>query len=56
MEADFNFSNKLIYGVRMTDNMRKYGYMPEEIYSEKGKTAGNGSLVKVLFYDISWQS
>ena len=39
MEVDFNFSSKLIYGVRMMDNVRKYGYMPEEICSEKGKTA-----------------
>lgn len=56
MEADFNFSNKLIYGVRMMDNVRKYGHMPEEIYSEKGKTADDGSLAKVLFYDIVRQS
>ena len=52
MEADFNFSNKLVYGVRMVDNVRKHGYMPEEIYSEKGKTADDGTLAKVLFYDI----
>ena len=56
MEADFNFANKLIYGVRMMDNVRRYGFMPEEIYSEKGKTADDGSLAKVLFYDISRQS
>ena len=28
MEADFDFSNKVIYGVRMMDNVCKYGYMP----------------------------
>ena len=56
MEADFNFSNKLIFGVRMMDNVRRHGLMPEEIYSEKGKTADDGSLAKVLFYDISRQS
>ena len=56
MEADFNFSNKLIYGVRMMDNVRRYGHMPDEIYSEKGKTADDGSLAKVLFYDIVRQS
>ncbi len=49
MEAHFNFSNKLIYGVRMMNNMRKHGYMPEEIYSEKGKMADYGLLAKVLF-------
>ena len=56
METDFNFSNKLIYGVQMMDNVRKYGFMPEEIYSKKGKTADDGSLTKVLFYDIVRQS
>ena len=40
----------------MMDNVRRYGFMPEEIYSEKGKTADDGSLAKVLFYDISRQS
>jgi hypothetical protein len=33
----------------MMDNVRKYGWMPEEIYSKKGKTADDGSLAKVLF-------
>ena len=56
MEADFNFSNKMIYGVRMMNNVRKFGWMPEEIYSEKGKTADDGSLAKVLFYDIVRQA
>ena len=56
MEADFNFSNKLVYGVRMMDNVRKHNLMPEEIYSEKGKTADDGSLAKVLFYDILRQT
>ena len=56
MEADFNFSNKMIYGVRMMNNVKKVGWIPEEIYSEKGKTADNGSLAKVLFYDIVWQA
>ena len=53
MEADFNFSNKIIYGVRMMDNARKYGLMPEEIYSEKNKVADNNILAKVLFLDIA---
>jgi hypothetical protein len=48
-EANFNLSNKMIYGVQMMDNVRKYGWMPEEIYSKKGKTADDGSLAKVLF-------
>ena len=36
MEADFNFSDKKnVHGVRMLDNAREHGYVPEEIYSEK---------------------
>ena len=53
MEADFNFSNKLIYGVRMMNNVHKHDWMPEEIYSETGKTADDGTLAKVIFYDIT---
>lgn len=34
MEADFNASNKEVYGVRMLDNARKYKLMPEEIIDE----------------------
>ncbi len=49
MEEDFNFFNKLVYGIQMMDNVRQYGFIPEEIYSEKGETADNGSLAKGLF-------
>jgi hypothetical protein len=56
MEADFNSSNKIIFGERMLDNARCHGFMPEEIYSERGKMADDGSLAKVLFYDIVRQS
>ena len=52
MEADFNFANKTIYGRRMLDNVRKYNLMPEEIFSEQNRMADDGTLAKVLFYDI----
>ena len=52
MEADFNASNKVIYGVRMLANVRKYKLMPEEVYSERNRLAEDGTLSKVLFYDI----
>ncbi len=52
MEADFNTANKMVYGNGMLDNARKYKLMPEEIFSEKNRTADDGSLAKVLFYDI----
>ncbi len=56
MEANFNRSNKIVFGDRMMEVVRQHGYMPEEIYSEKDKTAEDGSLAKLLFYDLVWQS
>ena len=32
--------------------MRKYNLMPEEIFSERNRMADDGTLAKVLFYDI----
>ena len=52
MEAEFNFANKTIYGGRMLDNVRKYNLMPEESFSERNRMADDGTLAKVLFYDI----
>jgi hypothetical protein len=52
MEADFNATNKAIYGVRMLANVRKYKLMPEEVYGERNCLADDGTLSKVLFYDI----
>ena len=56
LEADFNFSNKEIFGRRMMTNVRKFGLMPEEIFSEKNRTAEDGTLAKVLFFDIARQT
>jgi hypothetical protein len=47
MEADFNASNKIIFGERMMDNARKYKLMPEEIYSEKRGWQMMGQLQSV---------
>jgi hypothetical protein len=35
MEADFNATNKIVYGSRMLNNAREYKQMPEEIFSKK---------------------
>ena len=35
---------------------RKYGFIPEEVYSERGKTADDGTLAKVLFQDVVRQN
>jgi hypothetical protein len=55
MEADFNATNKEVYGVRMLEEARKYKLVPEEIFSEQNCTANDGGLAKTLFYDIVCQ-
>ena len=52
MEADLNATNKIEYGIRMLANIRKYRLMPDKIYSERNRLADDGTLSKVLFYDI----
>ncbi len=46
MEADFNAMNKEVYGIRMLEEARKYKLVPEEIFSEKNRTADDGGLAK----------
>ena len=55
IEADFNAANKILFGTRMLDNARKYRLMPGEIYSERGRTAEDGTLAKIIAYDIARQ-
>ena len=38
------------------NNVQAFSWMPERIYSEKGKTVYNVSLSKVLFYNIFRQA
>jgi hypothetical protein len=52
MEASFNAANKVVYSMRILANVRKYKLMPEEVYSERNRLADDGTLSKVLFYDI----
>jgi hypothetical protein len=52
MDTNFDATNKVVYGVRMLANVRKYKLMPEEVYSERNSLANDGTLSKVLFYDI----
>ncbi len=55
MEADFNATNKTIYRIWMLDNVRKYRLMPEEVFSERNRLADDGTLSKVLFFNIARQ-
>ena len=56
MEADFNFHNKLIFGKIMLDLARENGMIPEEVYSDNGRTAEDAILQQVLAYDIAHQT
>jgi hypothetical protein len=56
MEADFISTNKMIYGQRMLNTARSYKLIPEEIYSKQNQLANDGTLAKVLFYDILRQT
>jgi hypothetical protein len=56
MEADFNATNKVIYGHHLMDTIRKYKLMPEVIFSEKNCLADDSTLGKELFYDIVHQT
>ena len=56
MEADFNGSNKQVYGIRMLANARKYNLMPEGIHSEQNRMANDVTLTKAIAYDVIWQT
>ncbi len=56
MEADFNATNKIVYGDRLMKNVRKHNLMPEEMFSKKNRMADDGTLCKPLFYDITQQA
>ena len=43
MEGDFNTSNKLVYGIGMLEQARKYKMMPEEVFSERNRLAEDGT-------------
>jgi hypothetical protein len=55
VEADFNATNKIIYGQRMLHQARQYKLNPEEIYSKQNRLADDGTLAEVLFYNIVCQ-
>ena len=47
--GDYNANNKIVFGERMMDVVRKYGLMADEVFSEQGRTTEDGALAKVLF-------
>ena len=56
MEANLNTTKNKIYGIRRLDLVSRHGLIPEELYSERNRLTDNGTLAKVLFYDIVRQT
>ena len=40
----------------MLENAMKYGFIPKEVYSQRGKSADDGTLAMVLFEDVVRQT
>ncbi len=55
MEANFNATNKAVYGMRMLEKLREYKLMPEKMYSERNRLVDEETFSKVLFYNIFQQ-
>jgi hypothetical protein len=56
MEADFNATNKIVYGNRMMAKAREHALMLEEIFGERNRMADNGTLSKMLFCNLARQA
>jgi hypothetical protein len=56
MEADLNATNKEIFGIWMLELVRGLGLIPEEVYSKRNRLAADGTLAKVLLYNIVRQT
>jgi hypothetical protein len=56
MEADFNATNKIIYGNRMMEKVREHALMPDDIFSKRNRMADDGTLSKTLFCDLARQA
>jgi hypothetical protein len=55
-EADFNCFNYFIYYLAAMESLTKNGYLPEELFSQKGCTAKDAKFDKTLMANLSRQS
>ena len=56
MEADLNCSRKMVFGIRMLNEARRENLIPKEVFSKRNKMADDGTLTKVLTYNIIRQT
>jgi hypothetical protein len=55
-EADFNCYNQFIFGRQAMQTLTDSGYIPEELFSQKGSTAEDTKFDKTLMADLSRQA
>ena len=55
-EADFNCYNQFIFGRQAMQTLTDSGYIPKELFSQKGSTAEDAKFEKTLMTDLSWQA
>jgi hypothetical protein len=55
-EADFNCYNQFIFGQNAMQALTASGYVPEELFSQKGSTAEDAKFDKTLMADLSRQA
>ncbi len=55
-EADFNCYNQFIFGSQAMQALTNSGYVPEELFSQKGTTAKEAKFDKTLMADLSRQA
>jgi hypothetical protein len=55
-EADFNCYNQFIFGRQAMQTLADSGYIPEELFSQKGSTAEDAKFDKTLMVDLSRQA
>ncbi len=52
-EADFNCYNQFVFGKQAMQTLTDSGYIPEELFSQKGSTAEDTKFNKMLMADLS---
>jgi hypothetical protein len=55
-KADFNCYNQFIFGSQAMQALTNSGYIPKELFSQKGCTAKDAKINKTLMVDISRQA
>jgi hypothetical protein len=55
-KADFNCYNQFIFGKHAMQTLTESGYIPEEMFSQRGSTAEDAKFDKTLMANLSWQA